>query len=372
MDGAAFAAGPAGRLFNLDDITLGFVRPKSGEDWTLAYCQAELFIEYLLDKYGPDAPSRMLAAYGEHRSTAQALQKLFQVSQADFEAGYRQFVERAIAQAGTAAEPKPTLTDLQKRAADAPDDADAAAELARAWLDRDDKPQARRWALAAQKLKPQHQLAAYVLARLQLSIGDADAALEILEKSLDKAAPQEDLLALLAALKLRGGDGPAALALYELGDAKFPRSDRWVKALAKFHLQAGDDANLLPILKRLADLEPDNGAIRKKLAQLASGAKDFAAAQKWSNQAIDLDVQDEQAHALLAAALAGLDKHAAAVEEYTLAIQLDGQQADWHAGLAKSLLKLGKTAAARESLEQLRDLDANHPDLPALEKALQP
>ncbi|MDX1947793.1 MAG: tetratricopeptide repeat protein [Pirellulaceae bacterium] len=362
----------AGQLYSLDNITLGFVRPKSGEDWTLAYCQAELYIEYLREKYGAEAPGKMLAAYGEHRSTGQALGELFGVLPADFEAGYRQFIERQIAQAGPAAEAKPALAELQKRAAENPADAAAAARLALAWLDRDDKPQARRWALAAQKLAANEPLAAYVLARLQLSIGDADGALELLEKGLDKSAPQEDLLALLAALKLRGGNSAAALALYELGDAKFPHSDRWVKALAKLHLQAGDDAKLPAVLKRLAVLEPENGAIRKKLAQLAISAQDFAAAEKLAKIAIDLDVHDEQAHALLAAALAGLDKHSAAVEEYTLAIQLDGLQADWRAGLAQSLVKLGKTDAARQALDKLRDLDANHPAIPALEKVLLP
>src|SRR6185436_19512314 len=30
-------------LYNLDTITLGFIRPKNSEDWTLAYCQAALY-----------------------------------------------------------------------------------------------------------------------------------------------------------------------------------------------------------------------------------------------------------------------------------------------------------------------------------------
>jgi tetratricopeptide (TPR) repeat protein len=362
----------AGTLFNLDDITLGFVRPKSGEDWTLAYCQAELYVEYLLSAHGADAPRRMLAAYGERQSTAEALTALFRVSQADFEAGYRKFVADQIAAAGDIARPKPTLATLQKQAEDNPDDADAAAELALAWLDRDDKPQARRWALAAHKTRPKHQLAAYVLARLQLSIGDADAALAILEPKLDKSTPQEDFLALLAAMKLRAGDTAAAEALYQLGDQKLPSSDRWLKGLAKIHLQAGDGSKLRPVLSRLAVLAPDDLTIRKKLAELAIAASDFPDAQKWATAAIHLNVQDEAAQASLATALAGQNKHATAVSAFEAAIQLNQNEAKHHAGLAKSLIALGKKDEARAALRKLRDLDLDHPEIAPLEKALQP
>ncbi|HEX5106412.1 MAG TPA: tetratricopeptide repeat protein, partial [Pirellulaceae bacterium] len=105
----------AGTLFTLDDVTLGFVRPKNGEDWTLAYCQSELYIEHLIEKYGQDAPGKMLAAYARQQSTSQALEQLFGVPQARFEADYRQKIERTIAAAGPAiARPRPTLADLQR------------------------------------------------------------------------------------------------------------------------------------------------------------------------------------------------------------------------------------------------------------------
>jgi len=360
-------------LFTLDDVTLGFVRPKSGDDWTLAYCQSELYVEHLLSKYGDDAPQRMLAAYAEHLSTAAALQQLFGVSQQDFEKEYRQRIDRVIADAGpTATRPRLALPDLQKRVADQPDDADAAAELARAWLDRDDKPEARRYALAAQKLTPKHQLAAYVLARLQLSIGDGEAATQLLEEALDKDSPQEDLLALLAALKLKANDAAAAQSLFELGDAKLPHSDRWVKGLVKIHLQSADNAKLLPVLMRLADLEPDNGPVRQKLAELALAANDYAQAAALATRGIHADVEDAASHALLAAALSGQEKHALAVDEYHVALRLDGDQADWLVELAKSLLALDKRDDAREAIERLRKADREHAQIPELEKRLKP
>src|SRR5262249_48750809 len=47
----------ANELYDLDTLTLGFIRPQSSDDWTLAYCQAELYVEFLLSKYGDQAIS---------------------------------------------------------------------------------------------------------------------------------------------------------------------------------------------------------------------------------------------------------------------------------------------------------------------------
>jgi len=368
----------AGTLFTIDDVTLGFVRPKSGDDWTLAYCQSELYIEYLIASFGDEAPRRMLAAYAERKTTADALKSLFGTTLSGFEADYRRRIDDVISAAGPAAsKPQRTLAELELAHRERPDDADAAAELAKAWLDRDDKPQARRYALTAQehaekKQSPKPPLAAYVLARLQVSIGDRDRAGEILEQALDRQSPDEDVLALLAALKLQSGDAAMAQSLYELGDAKLPHSDRWLKGLVKIHLQANDAAKLLPLLKRLYALEPDNGPVRQKLAELSLAEKDHATAGRLALRGIHADVEDATSHALLAAALAGQEEHAKAIEEYEVALKLDGDQADWLAALARSHLTQGDKEAARDAADRLRKADRDHKDLPDLEKRIAP
>jgi tetratricopeptide (TPR) repeat protein len=362
-----------GELFNLDTLTLGFIRPQSSDDWTLAYCQAELYVEYLLATYGDDAINRLLAAYADRCATAQALQRCYRVEQTEFEAGYRRFVEKIVESAyDTLPRAKMPLADLQRRAEANPDNAAAAAELALAWLDRDDKPEARRWALAAKRSVEKQPLAAYVLARLQLEIGDHEQAQALLEAALDNHAPHEELLALLAALKLKLGDTAAAEALYRLGDQHFPASDRWVKGLARIYLQLVDSAKLTPVLRRWSELEPGNLSILKKLAQLALAEKDFATALKSATQALHLDVQDVEVHALLAAALTGENKVLAAIDEYEVAIRLDSRQIDCYAALARLQIRVGRKDDARLVIGRLRDLDPRHSQLTELEKSLLP
>jgi Tfp pilus assembly protein PilF len=363
----------AGELFTLDDITLGFVRPKSSEDWTLAYCQSELYVEFMLATYGDNATQKLLTAYADRLSTPQAIERCFGVKQPEFEAAYRAFLDKALAESPAAAAPaKPTLAELQRQVEEKPDDADIAAQLALAWLDRDDKPQARRWAIAAQKLKANHPLAAYVLARLQLSIGDAEAAMKLLEGALDREAPGEELLALLASLKLQAGDAAAAEELYQLGDKHFPASDRWIKGLARIYLQSNDAAKLAPVLVRWIELEPENLTLHKKLARLALDRSDFADAEARATIALQHDVQDAESHALLAAALAGKENRPEAVTEYQTAIQLESRQPEWHAQVAALLIQLQRREEARKAVAALRELDPDHPELAELDKSLSP
>jgi cellulose synthase operon protein C len=363
----------ADELFTLDDITLGFVRPKSSEDWTLAYCQSELYVEFMLATYGQDATAKLLAAYADRCSTPQAVERCFGVKQAEFETTYRTFLDKTLAVSPSGAvSAKPTLAELQRLVEEKPDDADATAQLALAWLDRNDKPQARRWAIAAQKLKANQPLAAYVLARLQLSIGDAEAAVKLLEEALDRDSPNEELLALLASLKLQAGETAAAETFYQLGDKHFPASVRWIKGLARLYLQGNNAGKLVPVLSRWSELEPENLTLHKKLARLAVDRSDFAAAADSATTALRHDVQDAESHALLASALAGKEERGPAVDEYQTAIQLESRQPDWHASLAALLIQLERQDEAKKTVAALRELDPEHPQLAELEKSLSP
>lgn len=53
---------PAGgdKLLNLDTIDLGFIRPRSPLEWNLAYCQSQLYVDYMKEKYGKQTVCEML------------------------------------------------------------------------------------------------------------------------------------------------------------------------------------------------------------------------------------------------------------------------------------------------------------------------
>ncbi len=81
-----------GPLLDLSTINAGFIRPHSSDDAQLAYCQADLYVRYMLQSHKPDVLKKLLAAYAEGLSTPAAIERVFGVSEAEFERGYTEFV----------------------------------------------------------------------------------------------------------------------------------------------------------------------------------------------------------------------------------------------------------------------------------------
>ncbi len=315
---------PNGKLYNLETINSGFIRPKSSDEWAMAYCQAELYADYMVARFGKDSLAKMLAAYADNANTRTAIRRSFGVDQADFERGYLEYIRKVtvgIGQGSKRREPK--LADLEQAHDEKPDDVDAAARLARAYLLADEPKKARKLADEVLEHHPKQQLAAYIVARLLLKAGEEERAVKLLEDSLDRQSPQENLLSLLAAQKLDVGNDAAAADLYELGAAKFPHDIQWLQALGRVYLKSGQDDKLFKVLERLADLDPDDLPMRKKLAQLSLDKKNFDAAVHWAKQCLYIDVQDVEAHRMLAEALSGRNDPAAAAEELKTAARIE-------------------------------------------------
>jgi Tfp pilus assembly protein PilF len=359
---------PKGDVFNLDTINIGFVRPKSSLDWQMAYCQAQLYAQYMLKTYGDDALAKMLSAYRDNLDTKAALKRSFDVEQAKFEAGYLDYI-RNIAKGLSAAEPQAEMTfaELVKANKAEPDDLKIAAQLAAAYLSRDEMPKARKLAEEVLKKEPKNQRAAFVMARVRLSIGDDEIAAKLLADALadplNTAAPDAELLNLAAALAFKAERYDEAEKLLGIGAEKFPYDMRWRKLLAKTYLVTKATAKLTPILEQLALADADDGTIRKKLSQLALERKDFAAARRWSEEAIHCDVLDVLAHSLAARALVGLKDDAAAIVEYDAAVTLKADDAELWAGMLAAAKRSSQAEVVARAAKMLKQLDPNHAEL---------
>ncbi len=365
---------PKGEIFNLETINLGFIRPKSSLDWQMAYCQAELYAEFIRATYGADSIARLLAAYAENLNTQAAIRRALGVDVAELEQGYAAHLQRVVAELGTGTQSSDemSLTELVRAAEADPKNPDLLARLAQAQLARRAFPEARRLARQALAIAPKHQLAAYVIARLHVLVGDTAEAVAQLESCLDADAPQENLLDLLAALRLKGEQYAEAARLYELGAKAHPLDPKWPKRLARVYLLSHEDERLAEVLKQLARIDADDVTVRKKLAQLALAAKNYAAAVEWGQAALEIDVTDSEVHRMLAEALVGEDRNAEAVEEYEAAIELNPQEPGLRFALAERLVALGQTDRAKEALEALLKLAPEYPGAELLLKSLMP
>jgi Tfp pilus assembly protein PilF len=293
-----------GELFDLDTINGAFVHPGSAENWQMAYCQADLYAEYLLETYGDDALRKMLAAYRTTRSTDRVLRDCFNVEQDDFERGYAEFLQRLVTEWQTeGVRSSRSFAELNRAYEQNPTDAGAAIDLAAAHVDRKQFAQARQLVDAVLADDPHHTGASAVKGRLLMAAGETAAARALLDGVLDRDAPHAEVLRLVSQLELRHGSREAAGRLLQLGAKRWPRDPAWTKSLTVVALENGDRQPLPGLLERIAESDPLDPKLRQKLALLAAADEDHTAAGRWAWEAIGLNVNDAAMHRLRARAL---------------------------------------------------------------------
>ena len=357
------------KLLNLDTINLGFIRPEEPEDRQLAYCQAQLYARYMLKRFGDDALIKLLMAYRRGLTTDKAITECFKVDKKDFEKAYLTFLDDEVKSIRTRVnEEKPIkFSQLESRLKDKPDDPDLNARMAYEYFARRSYAEARPYANKALEKEPHHPLASYVKARLLQSIGDKDAALEVLEPALDPKKPNERVLDLLAELQLSAGNLDKAEQLYELARKDDPYHTKWIAGLARVHLRQKNADKFLKDLEMLAANDADELTVRKNLAQRYMDRGDANSAERWANECLYIDVYDVTAHILLADAFSAGKKFPQAIEEYQIALELKPKKPnDLKVKLAKAEFGLGKKDQAKATLDAILKEDPEHPEAKAL------
>jgi tetratricopeptide (TPR) repeat protein len=341
----------------------------------MAYCQAQLYARYMLERFGPDALQKMLDAYRRGLNTDRAVKACFDVEKADFEAKYLEYLDGVIKTIRTRVndEQPVKFSQLERMVKAKPDDPDLNARMAYEHFARRDFKEARPFAEKALELKPNHPLASYVKARLMVSIGDEDAALAILRPALDPAKPDERVIDLLGQLEMKAGKLDEAERLYDLARKDDPYHTKWIANLARVHLRKKDNTKFLADLALIADNDADDLDVRKALAEKHLAAGSAEQSEKWAAECLYIDVYDPECHALLADALTARKKYEPAVEEYqaALGLKLKPRRAgELKVKLAEAEIGLGKKEDARKVLDEVLQADPDHPEAKALRKTL--
>lgn len=320
---------PKGDIRNLLTLNDGFIRPKSSDDWQFAYCQSRLYAQYMVEKFGAETIPKLLEAYRKNLTTEKAVPQVFGVELEEFEKGYRQHLDKLVAelQGGAPPEPLRSLAEIEKAHVADPDDPARAAAFAAVLLDVKQLDRARELAEKAVEKDKTEPKANLVLAKLELRARDSASAMAFLEAALDKEKPHKEVLSLLAKLKVLDLKYTEAEALYVLGQKKYPHDVTWLKGRAAIALKTDDNAALKPLLEELADREGDNLGIRKKLASLALEENRYADAVQHGREALHVDVMDAEVHRILGEAYSLNKDKKRAVRELQIAIQLDPEDA---------------------------------------------
>ncbi|MEX2138767.1 MAG: tetratricopeptide repeat protein [Pirellulales bacterium] len=166
-------------LFDLDTINGGFVRPKSSGEWNLAYCQAELYAEYMLARFGDRALAKMLTAYADNFTTPAAIERSFGVKQDDFERGYQQHIKKVAAEvaAGHVSEQQSLgeLKSLAREYLKSGENEKLAAVLGKlATIDVDSLPMRKKLALLAYERQDWPEAARWAREAIHIAVNDAE------------------------------------------------------------------------------------------------------------------------------------------------------------------------------------------------------
>jgi tetratricopeptide (TPR) repeat protein len=300
----------AGELLNLDTIMLGFARPRSPDEWQLAYLQSQLYVAYAVKTHGDKSIGALLAAYAEGLETGAALQKALGVSKADFEKGYKEFLEERVKQGGVALTRRAmTFKQLQEAHAKDPDDADVAAQLADRFYALGKKDQAKELAEKVLQAKGQHPLAAAVKAQILFDMGSPDLAITLLETNVDEKTTEPKALKMLAKNQIQDKKFAEAAKTLEQARAGNPNDPNWLIELAKLYKNnPGDEGKLADIFKEIVKHDPDDIVIRRKLARTLLDQGKLADAEIYARQVLEIDVLDADGQNMLLEALMGQNK----------------------------------------------------------------
>lgn len=364
---------PKGELFTLDNVNLGFIRPQSGLEWQLAYCQSELYLEYMVQTHGEESIAKMLAAFAAGLDTTSAIEQALDTTQAEFEAGYRQYLQDLVATLKpAAARDLLTKDELETALEEKPDDPDLVAQLAYQKFQQKAYPEAGQKARQVLEKTPGHPLATVVEARLAMLIGDTKKAQALLEAVHDKAAPHGRVTALLAEIYLQQKQLDEAAELYRQMKARDPHDPVWTQALARIYFLQGDQAKLAPILAEMALADADNFVVRKKLAEMAVQAADHPATIRWGHEALHVNVLDSEVHGWLGKAYAATDQLPLAIAEFAVALELNPDREEYLLGLAAAYVAAEDFDHARPLVEKILARDPGHAAARQLKAKLTP
>lgn len=308
-------------LLNLDTIDMGFIRPESSEQWHQAYCQSQLYVEFITETYGKDKIGGLLAAFADGTDTASAIQKVCKVDKAAFEKGYLKHLDKVVGEIrGKPAEKVLTFVEARKAHQEDPANNDVAARLAEFYLKRD-KAQARKLADEVLARKKGHPLACYVKAQLLSAGGEDEAALKLLEEATsDPKLFEPKATSLLAKIYFDAAKFDKAAELLERARKAEPYESKWMAELVRVYAQNGDKEKHVKLLTELAPTDADDIDVRRELAKLLLALGKHAESEKYAREAMEIDVLDPDAQQTLGSALAGQKKYKPACEAFQVAI----------------------------------------------------
>ncbi len=304
------------RLFTLDQINWGFIRPTTPRDRPLAYAQAAWMLEYLIEKHGRESMVELLDLYALGTSNTAGVQKVTGQPTEEFFSAFKAWASEQVAEWGLDQEPAPEKADSD--------------------------------------------LAALAYGKPQDGEEDAAARADALAQ-IEARGNERTLQRIAAELALRNGTPEQALAAIKRYQAACPVDPWSYQQILKLALQLGDAEAAIAALTHLDRIDNQDASFAVQLASLhrASGELDLA------RGAIERALFREPYNASYRETAAGLALQDGATEDALFHLEslvlLEPGRAIHHTRLAAILHRMGQTERAGEAAMRARELDPKAP-----------
>ena len=295
------------KLFNLDTVNWGFVRPQTERDRPLAYAQSDWMLEFIAARFGHDAIVSLLGLYREGVSDEEAMQRV------------------------TGRTPDAFMTEFKAWAAE----------------------QVESWGMGKRETSERAQ---QVLASGGEGVTDED-----LRALLAEDPEHPDLLRLAAQRAAQSGDAAAAERAILRYAAARPVDDWPHRELVKLAARVGDLEMAVPSLEQLDRQDTYTSAWSRQLAEIhrAAGRLDDAA------DAAGRALLREPYNAALRTLAATIDVQRGNLERAWHHLRaltiLEPARSEHHVRLAAILTRLGRADDARAAALKARELDPKAP-----------
>lgn len=266
-------------LFDFDEINLAFVRPTRPSDRAQAYAQGHWMYEYMVERFGAQAPLALMDQYATGAREAEAFPKVLKVTREEFLTEFKEWAKGQVEAWGM--RPEPSIPDLLRAARPTPPtppDRHSAAveplpeptpELVASWLEK----------------MPAHPdvLKLAIDQALEAAGGQPQPSMIPLLRRYAAARPVDPFPhKLLASLALAGqlGDPDEVIPHLEYLDVREQHSAGFAVELARRYAARQDWERAWAKAQRATQIAPFNASHRELAATVALKRRDFDAAER--------------------------------------------------------------------------------------------
>ncbi len=358
------------RLFTLESVNWGFIRPKRPSDRQLAYAQSEWMCEYITERFGYGKMIDTLDLYKQGKTQSYVFTNHFGIPTETFDADFRVWARRALLEKGFDLTPPEDVAELRNAVEKDKENATILGKLAQAEYDAGEVMRSLEVARKTITLDANNINASQVIADVLAALIAEKPPLSAIKAYEDEMMPALQVLAKSNPKNWTSPKRLGEIALrneqYEQAEMHFKKLQKlcpmdpvsW-KGLAGIYLHRENNDKALAQLLELARTEENDADVPATIAQIHASHDRYGEAVFWFKRALFIDPFSVELHNDLARVYIHMSDTAGALREYTMLTATAPDTVDHWERAAVAAHKLGQEDKAIMFAKRAVELNPN-------------